>query len=174
VVEIVEQDMDANRRPIGPPRSVPANEHAKHLPDAADRRAESAQGGRPEGRSMRSLQGSGCKQVSIARVGRSFFGAVIYKYWQDKYFCWNYPKVTTTTVGVHVTNVDPFWFYRGTIQSSGWYYLWCCGNSSSGHYSIRQGKFENCVPNVGCPGKEYPWVKIWAHADGSYSYETGN
>ena len=123
---------------------------------------------------VRSLQASGCKQVSVARVGKSFFGSVVYKYWQDKYFCWNYPKVTSVSVGTRVTNVDPFWFYRGTTGSQGWFYTWCCGNGQSGHYSFRQGSFENCVTNLGCFGKEYPWVKIWARGDGSYTYTTGN
>ena len=172
VVEIIEQDMDAKGHALGPPRVVPASEHAKHRPDAADLRGEKVRGPAVAKRSARSLQSSGCRSVSIARVGRSLFGSVIYKYWQDKYWCWSYPKVTSASVGVHVGDVDPFWYYRGTVASQGWYFNWCCGSGTSGHYSLRQGKFENVIAGR-LLSSEYPWVKIWARGDGSYSYETG-
>jgi hypothetical protein len=173
-VEIVEQDLDANGRPVGPPRVVPASEHAKHRPTAQDLQASPATEAVPASRTVRSLQGSGCKQVRVARVGRSFFGAVIYKFWQEKAWCWTYPRITSVSVGTQVTDVDINWVYRGLIAESAYFYNWCCGVTTSGHYSLRQGSFENCILKIGCIGKEYPWVKIWVRADGSYAYGTGN
>jgi len=168
VTEAVEQSFDAAGHPLGPPRVV---SEADHRPTVADRAAE----GPPAvaGRRLESHGGSGCRQVQITRIGRSLFGLQLFRYWQTKYWCWNSGHtVSSVQIGASGSTSDPTWFYRGTISAQGWPYNWCCSNGSSGHYSFRQGKFEQVFGGKTISSK-YPWVKIWAYGNGSYGYETG-
>ena len=168
VTEAVEQSFDAAGLPLGPPRAV---SEADHRPTVADRAAE----GPPVavGRRLESHGGSGCRQVQITRIARSLFGLTLFRYWQEKYWCWNSGHtVSSVRIGASGSTSDPTWFYRGTISSQGWFYNWCCSNGSSGHYSFRQGKFDQVLAGRTVSSK-YPWVKIWAYGNGSYSYETG-
>jgi hypothetical protein len=116
---------------------------------------------------------TGCRSVDIPRVGRDFFGFVVYKFHQVKRWCWNRPRVTSVTVYTYVSDVDPNMDYAGIVASNSYFYNWCCRSGTSGHYSMRQGKFKNCVLWFPCTRTEYPWVKIWAHGDGSYAWATG-
>lgn len=116
---------------------------------------------------------SGCRTVDIARVGRDLFGFVVYKFHHVKRWCWRYPRITSVSSSTYVSDVDPNMEYRGVVAATGNFYAWCCRNGKSGHYSLRQGKFENCILWFPCTRVEYPWVKIWAHANGSYTWATG-
>jgi hypothetical protein len=116
---------------------------------------------------------SGCRTVDVARVGKDIFGFVVYKFHQVKKWCWSYPRITSKDVWTYVSDVDPNMEYRGVVSAIGYYYTWCCSNGYSGHYSLRVGKFENCILWFPCTRTEYPWVKIWARGDGSYKYDTG-
>jgi hypothetical protein len=168
VTEAVEQPFDIAGRPLGPPRSV---SEADHRPTVADRVAE----GPPAAvsRRLQSHGGSGCRQVQVTRIARSLLGFELFRYWQTKYWCWNSGHtVSSVRVGSSGSTSDPTWFYRGTISSQGYSYNWCCSNGSSGHYSFRQGKFEQSLGGRIVSSK-YPWVKIWAYGNGGYSYETG-
>ena len=117
---------------------------------------------------------AGCRSVDVARIGRSALGFVVYKFHQVKRWCWSYPRVTSVRTSTYVSNVDPNWDYRGVIASRGFFYRWCCGDGRSGHYTFRQGRFDNCIPWIGCIRREYPWVKIWVRANGTWSYDTGS
>jgi hypothetical protein len=116
---------------------------------------------------------SGCRTVDIAKTGRDILGFVVYRFHQVKRWCWSYPRVTSTSVYTYVSDVDPNMDYAGIVAAQGNYFTWCCGNGTSGHYSLRQGKFKNCVLWLPCWRTEYPWVKIWVHGDGSYRWATG-
>ena len=117
---------------------------------------------------------SGCKTVDVARTGWDIFHLdVVYKFHQRKSWCWDYPRITSRSVSVYVTNVDPNMEYRGIVNAAGNYYTWCCWTPSSGHYSMRQGKFENCILWFPCTRTEYPWVKIWVRGDGTWKADTG-
>lgn len=115
----------------------------------------------------------GCRTVDIPKVGYDIFGFVVYKFHHVKRWCWDFPRITSMSVYTYVSHVDPNMEYRGVIASSGFYYTWCCGSGRSGHYSLRQGKFDNCILWFPCTRVEYPWVKIWARGDGSYSWARG-
>src|SRR5919108_4035984 len=115
----------------------------------------------------------GCRTVDVARVGRDIFGFVVYKFHQVKRWCWDYPRITSVSVHTYVSDVDPNMDYDGIVASTSYFYTWCCGRSTSGHYSMRQGKFKNCILWFPCTRVEYPWVRIWARANGSYSWATG-
>jgi len=118
---------------------------------------------------------AGCKDIDAWRYSTSFLvGTVVYKFHQTVHFCWNTAnQLTVVNTGTYVSNVDPNWIYRGLTASSGYFFTWCCGQAQSGHYGLRQGHFDNCILKYGCVGSEYPWVKIWIHGDGSWSYDTG-
>ncbi len=87
----------------------------------------------------------GCRTVDVARVGRDIFGFVVYRFHQRKRWCWDYPRITAKWVTTYVSDVDPNMEYRGVVGANGYFYTWCCGSGRSGHVSLRQAKFENCV-----------------------------
>jgi hypothetical protein len=118
---------------------------------------------------------AGCKDIDAWRYSTSFlFGTTVYRFHQTVHFCWNTAsKLTAVTTGTYVSNVDPNWTYRGLTASNGYFFTWCCGNTHSGHFGLRQGHFDNCVLKYGCIGSEYPWVKIWIHGNGTWTYTTG-
>ncbi len=124
-------------------------------------------------RPLASTSRKGCRTVDVARVGRDIFGFVVYRFHQRKRWCWNFPRITWKRVTTYVSDVDPNMEYRGVVEKNGYFYRWCCGSSSSGHVSLRQAKFENCVLWFPCTRTEYPWVRIRVRADGSWSAATG-
>jgi hypothetical protein len=140
-------DLDARGRVIGSPRQA------------------------AEGRRVRSLQASGCREIDIVKEGSGFlFGTTVYKWHHSKRWCWANGRVTGVWSSAYATNVDANWYYRGLAGSAGYFY----GANQSGHYSFRQAKMENCVLKYGCIGSEYPWVKIWAEGNGSYRWQRGS
>jgi hypothetical protein len=166
-----EQPMDEAGKPIGPKVKV---KKEKHLPDAAalSVAAEKPGGEKAKGKaSGRSLQASGCKTVWATRIGRSALGFVTYKFTQEKYFCWTSPRLTNVQTSAYACCTDPVWFYRGPAGSSGWFFAWS-GDGRGGHYSFRQGRFEQAVLGKVITSA-YPWVKIWVYGNGAWSYQTG-
>jgi hypothetical protein len=116
---------------------------------------------------------AGCREVDVYRYGEDIFGFEVYRFHQVKRWCWSYPRITSVAVSTYVSHVDPNMVYGGVVGATGRYYTWCCSNGRSGHYSFRQGKFQNCFIWIACTRTEYPWVKIWAHANGTFSWRTG-
>lgn len=165
-----EQPMDAQGRPLGPPVAV---EPGSRRPTAAAWAvARHRPPDQPRAR-VRSLQGSGCKTVNVYRYGSSFlFGTKLWEYHQEKYFCWSYPRVTSVQTQAYPCCTDPTWKFMGTTGSKGWFFTWS-GSSSGGHYSFRQGRFDQVVLGTTVTSV-YPWTKIWAYGDGSWSYATGD
>ncbi len=114
-----------------------------------------------------------CRRVDVARVERSLLGFVVFKFWHWKRWCWKYPRVFDVTTGVYLTKVDANWHYQGIKAAWDSVYVWCCQRSDSGHVSFRQGRVDNCPFRIGCIRTVHPWVRIRAHADGSYRWSTG-
>jgi hypothetical protein len=114
-----------------------------------------------------------CRRVDVARVHRTLIGAVAFKFWHWKRWCYRYPRILSVSMGTYVTNVDPNFKYKGVTSAWDDNYVWCCRRGDSGHVSFRQARFDNCLPYIGCIGTYYPWVRIRAHADGSYTWSTG-
>ena len=119
-------------------------------------------------------QAAGCRTVDVARIGRSALGFVVYKFHQVKRWCWSYPRITSVKTSTYVSDVDPNWDYKGIVSASGSFFRWCCGDARSGHRTLRQGRFDNCIPWIGCIRREYPWVRISVRGNGTYSYTTGS
>jgi len=114
-----------------------------------------------------------CRTARVARVHRSLLGFVLFKYWHWKRWCWRYPQILSVQSGTYVTDMDGAVYYRGEMSAIDYRYVWCCGRADSGHFSQRQGHFENCAFRYGCFSNFYPWVRIRAHGDGSYTWRTG-
>lgn len=175
-VEVYVQQIDRSGKAKGPKLKLTAEEAAAHRVRGSDRQAgeeTSAAAVVRRTASLRRISGSGCQAVSVARVGRSLLGFVTYKFWQQKNWCWTYPRVTGALSQAWVTDVDPNYRFNGIISSWGDFYSWCCGVWNSGHQSFRQGAFQNCILTFGCVRTEYPWVIIRGHSDGGFSYDTG-
>ena len=124
-------------------------------------------------RTVASTSAGGCRTVDVAHVGRDIFGFVVYRFHQRKRWCWDYPEITRKSVTTYVSDVDPNMEYRGVVSANGYFYTWCCSNGRSGHVSLRQAKFENCVLWFPCTRTEYPWVRIRVRGDGSWRAATG-
>jgi hypothetical protein len=167
-VELFEQPMDTQGRPIGPRVRV---DPRGHQPDgAAGRAPRRTRTGEPAA-GRRALQSaSGCKTVWVARTRTSVFGSLLWRYQQDKYFCWSYPRVTVVNVSAYPCCLDPFWRWAGQVGSAG-YFFTRFGNSYGGHYSFRQGKFQQTVLGQ-VTATATPWTKLWAHGDGTWAYAT--
>ena len=114
-----------------------------------------------------------CRRVDVARVHRTTLGFVAFKFWHWKRWCYRYPRILSVDMGTYVTNVDPNYRFGGIVSAWQHHYVWCCNRGDSGHVSHRQARFDNCVPWFGCVGTVYPWVRIRAHSDGSYTWRTG-
>lgn len=161
-----EQLTDRAGRPLGPKVRVDAEPETAITTAPATRQDARARG-------ARSLQvASGCKTVWATRIGKSFlFGTTLWKYTQEKRFCWTYPRLTSVNTNAYPCCTDPTWFYRGQIGSAGWFFQ-RAGNSHGGHYTFRQGRFVQEVLGKTLDSAQ-PWVKVWAYGDGSWAYDTG-
>ena len=161
---LAEQPTDRAGRPIGPKVTVPPDAHRYGS-------ARLASAGRATPRTLRA-SASGCKTVWAARIGRSFlFGTTLWKYTQEKRFCWSFPRLTSVNTNAYPCCTDPTWFYTGAIGSNGWFFSWA-GSANGGHYSFRQGRFEQRVLGKVLDSAQ-PWVKLWVHGDGTWQYDTG-
>lgn len=128
----------------------------------------------------RSLQGlsSGCRKVKAYVEARSFlFNTVVWRFYQVKHWCWNYPAINTVNCSANpvkcltfvddVTNVASTEIYGKVQTKVSNYYTWG-GSSKGGHYSKLTGKFDNCVFRWGCIGSSYPWVEIYSTGNGMW------
>jgi hypothetical protein len=157
-----EQPTNKQGQPIGPPITVPANEHR---PDQADLSTA---------RKARMLATPGCKTIWAQRNGRSPLGFLLYTFRHSANFCWNSTNtITSLTRSVQPTPVDALWHYGGLNSSTGWWYTWCCGNARSGHYGMRRGYFYASIfPGGPITGRAFPQVDVWVHGNGSWTYAT--
>jgi len=169
-IELFEQPMDARGRPTGPRVRVDPAQHQPDAPAIAAAAGPRRPAARPPS-GKRTLQAaSGCKTVWVARTRTSVVGTLLWRYQQDKYFCWSYPQVTTVSVSAYPCCLDPFWRWAGNIGSSGWYFS-RFGSSRGGHYSFRQGRFDQVVFGT-VTTSSYPWTKLWVYGNGNWSYAT--
>jgi len=113
---------------------------------------------------------SGCKTVDAWKNKYTLLGSLAYRFHHTKRWCWNSNRVTSVNTDVYVSHVQECCQdYEGVIASSGYYYDYFSNISKSGHYSRRQGKFRNCILRYGCISTTYPWVKIYAHGNGTWN-----
>lgn len=92
----------------------------------------------------------------------------------NKYWEYNYSRDTSApapwvNASVTGTGAATGWEYKGIIGQTDYYYSWN-GVWHGGHKSYRQGKFTTCIIKIGCWQSKQPWISIYAHYNGSWSY----
>ena len=164
-----EQSMSAAGRPLGPKVLVARVQYA---PGPAAAGAGATRGRVGVSTPVRALQASGCKNVWAARVGKSLLGFTIWKYTQEKYFCWTSPRLTNVQTNAYPCCTDPTWHWVGQVGSAGWFFSFG-GDSRGGHYSFRQGRLQQTIAGRLLDSAQ-PWVKLWVYSNGGWSYATGS
>jgi hypothetical protein len=118
---------------------------------------------------------SGCRTVDAWKNHYTLFRTLAYRFHHTKRWCWSSNRITSVSTSTYISHVQTCCQdYEGVINSAGYYYNYFSNISKSGHYSMRQGKFRNCLLRYGCISTTYPWVKIYAHGNGTWnSYRGG-
>lgn len=121
---------------------------------------------------------SGCRTViAYFERAKQYLGYTIvyYHFNQEKRWCWNRAGAFTSdhTDGAYFSRVDRLWYPQGNPQRLAYRYNWVSGAPHSGHYSRYQQRIDNCIVKYGCIGNENPYVKIWSHSDGTYTFDAG-
>lgn len=116
-----------------------------------------------------------CRSAKVAYVKKTLLGAVAWKWWMKRGWCWR-PSKRLVSVGTttYVTDMDGFNEYKGIIASSGNWFIWCCGEPRSGHRAFRQAEIQNCIVKYGCLSTTYPWIRMSVRGDGTYAYAIGD
>ncbi len=115
-----------------------------------------------------------CRRVDVARVQKSLTGLfVVFKFWHWIRWCWKDNRTFNITTGQYLTDVANTMEYAGVVSAWAGHYVWCCRLPDSGYVTHRQIRMDNCVFSR-CFGSWYPWVRIRAHGDGSYTYRVGS
>jgi hypothetical protein len=116
-------------------------------------------------------EGAGCRGVDYwVKMDSSVLQTLLWKFHQDVYWCWSYPKITQISVGTHVSDMAFNILYHGVVSSNGYWYTWR-NAAHGGHYSYRQGWFENCIFHYGCVGSWYPSIQVWVNGNGANTFQ---
>jgi hypothetical protein len=133
-------------------------------------------GDAPQSNLVALASASGCRSLDVWRNKYTLLGGLAYRWHQTKSWCWSGGRIYgpgysgDPSIGYHVSDSDGFNVFLGITGEATYYYSWG-GSSRGGHYS-RQAGMQNCIWAV-CLATQYPYVKIWAHRDGTYVWEVG-
>lgn len=121
---------------------------------------------------------AGCRSYTQDQSANSPLGALLYRFTQRYYWCWYLTTVYNQSMSRDITNITAGWSYQKLISSYTEYYNW--GNfyhHKGGYRWYRKLEFKGYCVNVGtiitvtiCQYR-YPWLKFWAHANGTYSID---
>lgn len=114
-----------------------------------------------------------CTSIDAWRNAYTLLGFLAYRYHHWMTWCWDGQRVTSVTEDYdYLTNVDPNFYWRGTVAESSAYYYWN-GIWHGRFRSFMEGQVDNCILRYGCIGTSYPWITINAYGDGHYSTSSG-
>lgn len=117
---------------------------------------------------------SGCRDIDISTSQSSFlFHTQIYRFHALQHWCWSGGGIYEERHG---------WSFDGSSVAcldtvygpNSWFFTWWNGIGSSGHYTEERAHVTNCLFHIGDWKEFYPDVKIWIHADGTYTSATSN
>jgi hypothetical protein len=117
---------------------------------------------------------AGCRTIDFWAEQKSFlFKTTIYRFHHVKHWCWG---------GGIVYAERHSWTFDGSATAcldkvyapNSWFFTWWYGKANSGHFSEERAHVTNCIFHVGDWKEYYPDVKIWSHADGTYTVSTAN
>lgn len=98
--------------------------------------------------------------------------STIYRITQRYTWCWLWTHVYNMHMVRDVVNIAGNWSYEGVISSYSEYY------SYHGFYEAGYRWYRKFHLHGGCVlwvcQDEYPWMKFWAHGDGTYSIQENN
>jgi hypothetical protein len=122
----------------------------------------------PDGTSKR-----GCARVSVASRAQAALPPRVtwYRLRVTKRWCWNRGKVIPKRrLEVHQGWPHVHWIYnvQRTNRTVNRHYAWKRGHRRSGHKTYVEGHAEACFPFAGCFTNRYPYVRLYAHSDGSW------
>lgn len=109
---------------------------------------------------------SGCRTIDQWITARTTSGYwIAYKWHQKKRWCYSRGRQYIKYIRAYATHIDSqhYWRKNFLVARGGFY------DGRYGHVSFRQGKIQNCILYYGCIKVDYPWVKVWTRANGSYS-----
>jgi hypothetical protein len=112
---------------------------------------------------------SGCDAVDVVRNVNSWLSwQTLAKFHHRVYWCWSYPRITGVNVSCYASSVLGWMgvVYHG-CGGGGSYYNWA-GSGQGGHYSFRQGSFQQCAFG-NCTTYRYPWIKVWVNGNGAWT-----
>jgi hypothetical protein len=117
-----------------------------------------------------------CQTVSAHINEYNVWGAVLWTYTVNTYYCWNY--VTVTYHHTWAQSSIPGWSsllgwqYKGTQTNDFWCYYatsrWCSGNEE-----YLQAEYDYCPVHYGCIESLYPWIEMWELYDGNWGSQGG-
>jgi hypothetical protein len=117
---------------------------------------------------------SGCDAVDVVRdVGSILWGSTtLARFHHRVYWCWSYPRITGVNVSCYASDIKGWLgvLYLG-CGGGGSYYTWA-GSGQGGHYSYRQGDFQQCAFDL-CTTHRYPWIQIWVNGNGAWAQSQG-
>jgi len=117
---------------------------------------------------------SGCRDLDVSTSQNSFlFGTTVYRFHALEHWCW---------AGGAIYEERHGWSFDGSATAclntvyppNAWFYTYWGVIGTSGHYTEERAHVTNCVFHIGDWKEFYPDVKIWIHADGSYTSATAN
>jgi hypothetical protein len=124
------------------------------------------------GRKADCCSDSGCDSIDVTRdITGDIFGDWIGTFHHYVYWCWQYPRITSVNVGCW-SDVDGSVINNNGCDGWGNYYSWR-GSGHGGHFSHRQGDWENCFWWFGCFKNIYPWIEIWVNGNGAWAQDQG-
>jgi hypothetical protein len=117
-----------------------------------------------------------CQTVSAHINEYNVWGAVLWTYTVNTYYCWDY--VTVTYHHTWAQSSIPGWSsllgwqYKGTQTNDFWCYYatsrWCSGNEE-----YLQAEYDYCPVHYGCIESLYPWIEMWELYDGNWGSQGG-
>ena len=117
---------------------------------------------------------AGCRDIDVSTSQSSFlFQTQIYRFHAIEHWCWSGGAIYEERHG---------WSFDGSSTAcldtvygpNAWFYTWWNGIPTSGHFTEERAHVTNCLFHIGDWKELYPDVKIWIHADGSYTSDTAN
>lgn len=120
---------------------------------------------------------SGCKKVSVGKLGYSYLGKHVWSFVNWTRWCWTRSTqvVYNVTSGYLFEILDSQYKWSGISQTVKEFYDYSTndGHPKSAYKNLRTAHIENCVLKYGCIGDIYPSVLIRSYYNGTYVWELG-
>ncbi len=119
---------------------------------------------------------SGCRKVTVHNEKETLLGKTAYWFNTWTRWCWNRADriIYDVTTGFYLSDVDPFYYWRGLIVDNTYHFSWYSGYPKSGYRHEKQGHFENCIVKYGCISSSYPYNLLYSYSNGTFTWHTSD